>query len=165
MQLKLDLQFFAGEKTEKATPKKRQDERKKGRVCKKSGCKYSALFTVFLVFYSSCIADLVMKESMLTLYSSSFTEYIFWNVTEQSVMKLLKEALFEFAIIVATYYDYCFYCWYCSKYVQVGFLFTTEPLKFDLKKIDPIKGAKRIFSIRALVELLKSFLKFVVLVQ
>src|SRR5699024_10501412 len=43
--------------------------------------------------------------------------------------------------------------------VQVGFLFTTEPLKFDLKKIDPIKGAKRIFSIRALVELLKSFFK------
>src|SRR5699024_7919469 len=43
--------------------------------------------------------------------------------------------------------------------IQVGVLFTTEPLKFDLKKIDPIKGAKRIFSIRAIVELLKSLLK------
>lgn len=31
MFLRLDLQFFAGEKTEKATPKKRQDERKKVR--------------------------------------------------------------------------------------------------------------------------------------
>src|SRR5690606_30929296 len=42
-------------------------------------------------------------------------------------------------------------------------LFTTEPLKFDLKKIDPIQGAKRIFSIRALVELLKSLLKIVII--
>ena len=39
---------------------------------------------------------------------------------------------------------------------QFGLLFTAEPLKFDLKKIDPIKGLKRIFSIRAIIELLKS---------
>src|SRR5699024_2895724 len=32
-------------------------------------------------------------------------------------------------------------------------------LKPDLKKIDPIQGAKRIFSMRALIELSKSFLK------
>ena len=32
--LPLDLQYFAGEKTEKATPKKRQDARKKGQVLK-----------------------------------------------------------------------------------------------------------------------------------
>lgn len=50
-----------------------------------------------------------------------------------------------------------------SNLMQIGFLFTTEPLKFDLKKIDPIQGAKRIFSLRALVELLKSFLKIVVI--
>lgn len=30
----VDLQLFAGEKTEKATPKKRQDTRKKGQVAK-----------------------------------------------------------------------------------------------------------------------------------
>ena len=36
--LRLDLQFFAGEKTEKATPKKRQDSRKKGQVLKSPGC-------------------------------------------------------------------------------------------------------------------------------
>ena len=34
IELRLDLQFFAGEKTEKATPKKRQDSRKKGQVAK-----------------------------------------------------------------------------------------------------------------------------------
>src|SRR5690606_6182632 len=100
-----------------------------------------------------------MKESMLTLYSSAFTEYIFWDVTEESVMKLLKEALVQFAIIVAPVMIVAFIISIAANMLQVGVLFTTEPLKFDLKKIDPIKGAKRIFSIRALVELLKSFLK------
>src|SRR5690625_2077004 len=43
--------------------------------------------------------------------------------------------------------------------MQFGFLFTTEPLKFKLERIDPIKGAKRIFSLRAIVELFKSIFK------
>src|SRR5699024_9402241 len=47
--------------------------------------------------------------------------------------------------------------------LQVGILFTSEPLKFDLKKISPIQGAKRIFSVRAIVELLKSLLKIAVI--
>ena len=46
-----------------------------------------------------------------------------------------------------------------ANFFQFGLLFTTEPLKFDLKKIDPIKGLKRIFSMKAIIELLKSILK------
>ena len=44
-----------------------------------------------------------------------------------------------------------------ANYLQFGFLFTTETIKFKLEKIDPIKGFKKIFSIRAIVELLKSY--------
>ena len=38
---------------------------------------------------------------------------------------------------------------------QFGFLFTTKPIKPDLKKIDPIKGLKNLFSIKKLVEGIK----------
>ncbi|HOP53404.1 MAG TPA: EscU/YscU/HrcU family type III secretion system export apparatus switch protein, partial [Bacillota bacterium] len=34
MRVRINLQFFAGEKTEPATPKKRRDVRKKGQVFK-----------------------------------------------------------------------------------------------------------------------------------
>ena len=44
-------------------------------------------------------------------------------------------------------------------YAQVGILFTTEPLQMKLSKIDPIQGFKRIYSLRALVEFIKSILK------
>jgi flagellar biosynthetic protein FlhB len=46
--------------------------------------------------------------------------------------------------------------------MQVGFLFTMEPLKMKISKLDPIQGFKRIFSLRAIVELLKSILKIII---
>ena len=48
MYITLDLQFFAGEKTEKATPKKRQDARKKGQVLKSQDV--TAAFLLLLIF-------------------------------------------------------------------------------------------------------------------
>ncbi|WP_038909713.1 EscU/YscU/HrcU family type III secretion system export apparatus switch protein, partial [Yersinia pestis] len=50
-----------------------------------------------------------------------------------------------------------------SHVVQYGFLISGEAIKPDIKKINPIEGAKRIFSIKSLVEFLKSILKVVLL--
>ncbi|OZU90306.1 flagellar biosynthesis protein FlhB [Virgibacillus indicus] len=159
MQMKMDLQYFAGEKTEKATPKKRQDERKKGKVAKSQDVNTAFLllfmFIIFIVFSSSII------DSMTTLYRQTFTEFIQWDVTENSVHQIFSGAAVEVALMLSPIVLIAIIAGLASNLMQIGFLFTTEPLKFDLKKIDPIQGAKRIFSIRALVELLKSFLKIV----
>ena len=45
-----------------------------------------------------------------------------------------------------------------------GFIFTTAPLKPDFKRLDPIKGLKRLFSMRLLKETLKNLLKVTVYV-
>ncbi|SQI34021.1 Flagellar biosynthetic protein flhB [Providencia alcalifaciens] len=42
-----------------------------------------------------------------------------------------------------------------------GLLFNSKLIKFDLKKLNPIKGLKRIFSMNALSELFKAILKCV----
>jgi Flagellar biosynthesis pathway, component FlhB len=47
--------------------------------------------------------------------------------------------------------------------LQVGFLSTTETLTPKLEKINPIAGFKRLFSMRSVVEMIKSILKFIVL--
>ncbi|MUK89899.1 flagellar biosynthesis protein FlhB [Ornithinibacillus sp. L9] len=156
-QLQLDLQFFAGEKTEKATPKKRQDERKKGKVAKSQDVN-----TAILLLFSFIILFVFggfMKNGMTTLYQQSFTEYIHWDLTPNTVHQIFVEGSIETAKILAPIMLIALIAGLASNLTQIGFLFTTEPLKFDLKKIDPIQGAKRIFSIRALVELLKSFFK------
>lgn len=157
MLLKLDLQYFAGEKTEKATPKKREDERKKGRVAKSQEINTSII--LLFGFISLALLASFMKETFSSLYFNTFTEYIHWDVTSETVMNILRETFLEVAKVLAPIMGIVLVAAILGNVAQVGFLFTTEPLKFDLKKIDPIKGAKRIFSLRALVELLKSSLK------
>lgn len=156
-QLTLDLQYFAGEKTEKATPRKREDERKKGKVAKSQDVNTAILllfaFMMLAIFGSS------MKDQMMNIYQYTFTEYIHLELTPHSMMLIFTEVILEVAKAIAPVMLVALIAGVAANLLQIGFLFTTEPLKFDLKKIDPIQGAKRIFSIRALVELLKSFLK------
>ncbi|BBO88286.1 flagellar biosynthesis protein FlhB [Desulfosarcina ovata] len=46
---------------------------------------------------------------------------------------------------------------------QFGFLFTGEKLTPDLAKLNPISGIKKFFSLRSLVELLKSVIKLLII--
>jgi len=47
--------------------------------------------------------------------------------------------------------------------LQAGFVFSFEPLSPKWSKIDPIKGLKRLFSLHAVVELLKNVLKILII--
>lgn len=159
MQLKLDLQFFAGEKTEKATPKKRKDERKKGRVAKSQDIN-GAILLILCLLALFVFGSFILRQ-MMGVYQHTFTEFIHWELTEISVQQIFNSATMEAAKMLAPIMLVAMISGFASNFMQVGFLFTTETLKFDLKKIDPIQGAKRIFSIRAIVELLKSLLKII----
>lgn len=154
----LDIQFFAGEKTEKATPKKRQDSRKKGQVLKSQDVT-SAIVLLAIFLYLTFMAG-SMKDEMM----SFFREIIAHNMTLEtitisSVMEMYWDILKELAIIVVPIFAIAVIAAIAANFMQFGLLFTTETLKFDLKKIDPIKGLKRIVSLKAIVELLKSILK------
>jgi flagellar biosynthetic protein FlhB len=48
--------------------------------------------------------------------------------------------------------------------LQVGFLMTTKPLVPKLSRINPISGFQKFFSLRSLVELVKSILKLVLVI-
>jgi len=48
-------------------------------------------------------------------------------------------------------------------YYQVGILFTTQVLEPSLSKLNPIAGFKRLFSLQALAQLLKSVIKIILI--
>jgi len=158
MKLRMDRQYCAGEKTEKETSKKQQDERRKGRVAKSQDIN-TAILLLFCFFALYVFGGMIL-ETMLHFFVESFTNFIHWDVTEESVAYVFNGAAQEAAIMLAPIMLFAIIAGFASNLIQTrGFIFSTEPIKFDLKRIDPIKGAKRIFSVRALVELLKSFLK------
>lgn len=157
VQLKLDLQFFAGEKTEKATPKKREDSRKKGQVAKSQDVNTAIiLFSVFLffTFYGSKLRDIA-----LSIYKHTFQSFLLVDLTEQNVQMITSTLLRELVMFLGPIMLVAAIAAIVANYIQVGFLFSTEAIHFKLEKIDPVKGFKRIFSIRAIVELFKSILK------
>ncbi|TGB04791.1 flagellar biosynthesis protein FlhB [Halobacillus salinus] len=156
--LKLDLQYFAAdEKTEKATPKKREDTRKKGQVPKSQDVNTG--FLLLLVFGILFLLGPSMKDTMTGMYEHAFRENMLRDVTENQVHTVFVEMTWEISKVIAPIMGVAIVAGVASNLLQVGVMFTGEPLKMDLKKLDPIQGAKKIFSARALVELVKSLLK------
>lgn len=158
MMLRLDLQFFAGEKTEKATPKKREDSRKKGQVMKSQDVTSAiVLLSVFLFMF---FAAGFIRDRFFLFFNQSFTNYMAIDVLDiDSALLIYADVLGSIAIIMLPIMVVSMMAAVAGNLLQFGLLLTAEPLKFDLKKIDPIKGLKRIFSVRAIVELFKSILK------
>lgn len=157
-QLRLNLQFFAGEKTEKATPKKRQDSRKKGQVLKSPDVTSAiVLLAVFLfLFFSAGF----MRERIFTFFYQTFNRYILIDTfSVDMIMQIYSDVLLEAGLLVLPIMLISVVAGIAGNVFQFGLLFTAEPLKLDLKKLDPIKGLKRIFSVKAIIELIKSVLK------
>lgn len=154
----LDLQYFAGEKTEKATPKKRQDARKKGQVLKSQDVTAGVLLLLtffFLLFFAPFMYDGVKGFLLQALERNILIE----TLTAETVMDMYVESIKEMAIIILPIMVVAMIAGIGANFFQFGFLFTTETLKIDLKKMDPIKGIKKIISVRAIVNLIKSLLK------
>ncbi len=155
--LRMDLQFFAQEKTEKATPKKRQETRKKGQVAKSTDINTAII--LLLVFIFLWLIGGFVGERIFIFMQYMFQEFLLFTLTPENVQSLFLELISQAVMIVAPIMLVAFLAGVISNYVQVGFLFAPEAIKMKLSKLNPIEGFKRIYSIRAIVELLKSMLK------
>jgi flagellar biosynthetic protein FlhB len=157
----LDLQFFAGEKTEKATPQKRQESKRKGQVAKSAEIP-SALIMVGGVMLLSFLGGWLLDQ-ILAIYRINFTQNINWEWTSANVRTLFEKMTMNAVKIMAPIMLAAVVFGILGNFIQVGAMFTTEPLKMQLNRLDPVQGAKRIFSIRALVELTKSLMKIAII--
>ncbi|WP_026701075.1 flagellar biosynthesis protein FlhB [Salibacterium aidingense] len=157
MKLTLDLQYFQQEKTERATPKKRQETREKGQVAKSTDVNTALiLLAVFLFMF---IYARVLGTHLYDTMQTVFTEYMLWEITEETIPAIFHELALETALVIAPVMLVALVFGAGASMLQVGFLFSPEAIKFKPSKINPLSGIKRIFSVRALVEFLKSMLK------
>mgnify|MGYP000054626140 FL=1 len=146
------------DKTEEPTDKKISDAREEGNVAKSaeiSGVVILIFGTVYLLFFSS-YSLLEIKKLMLFSYSFIGQELdgpLYFAITYQVVITLLKALAPLFILVLLLVF--------ASNLAQFGFL--TIPLKFDLQKLDPIKGMKNIFAFKKLIEALKLMAKLMLI--
>lgn len=152
---------MSGEKTEKATPQRRQESKRKGQVAKSPEVPAALiLLGVFLLLYY--LGERILDE-LLAIYRIYFNQYIGWELTPHTIRTLFEETTFQALKIMLPIAIIAMAFGILGNYVQIGSLFTTEPLLMKLERINPIQGAKKIFSLRSLVELFKSLLKIAII--
>ncbi len=146
-----------GERTETPSSKRRADFRKKGQVAQSREVQTAAMFTLMLVFWLF-FAPLFWAEAreMVTAVWRASGEY---DVTPSSLMQLAYFHGASLAMLLAPLFLTALVIGFLATFLQIGWLFTTQPLIPDLNKLDPIKGMGRLFSKRSLVEVVKSLLK------
>ncbi len=149
------------DKTEPATPKKREDARKKGQVAlSREIPTVMILFTGMIFFmwagnwlFGNLIAftrHVFQALSSLNLTTRNTTAFL-WDVFYRVIPLILPLML---AVGVAGVLGHV---------VQIGFLITGETIAPKFDKLNPLNGIKRLFSIRSLAELVKSVFKVVII--
>jgi len=159
--LSVDLQFFAGEKTEKATPRKREDSRKKGQVAKSADLTGAfALFAMFLML--SFLGPYLGKQLFSVTKELLGPSYLLFDLSN-GLSGMLTDLLLRVGLIVGPFFAVAVVFGILINYLQIGTLFSAEAIQPKLERIDPIKGVKRIISMKAVVEFLKSLLKLLII--
>lgn len=153
----VNLQFFAGEKTEKATPKKRQDARKKGQTAKSQDINTSVV--LLAVFLYMLFAGSLLKKGSFGLFENSLHKGLLMELTQGNIERMFLSILKEIAIYFGPILLVALLAGIISNLFQVGFMFSSEAIQLKLEKINPISGFKRIFSMKSVVNLMKSLLK------
>lgn len=158
--LQLDLQLFAQEKTESATPKKREEARKKGNVAKSSELPGAFIlcftFLVFLMFGG------FYKQHFYELFTTTLSNSLLTTITIPNITALFSNLIFQGLILLSPIFVTTLLIALLGNYLQIGILFTGEPLMLKFNKLNPLEGAKKIFGLKSLVEFLKSLLKFII---
>lgn len=158
---KFNLQLFAGEKTEEATPKRKQEARKKGQVAKSTEVNSALIMLAAFGFFN--FAGLYFIENLQELMGYMFTEVAHNSVTVESAHTLAMLMILKFLKIVMPLMLLIALVGILVNYLQVGFMFNPKLLLPDIARINPLSGFTRIFfSKTALVNLAKSLMKIIV---
>ena len=150
------------EKTEKATPKKRRDQRKEGNVASSKdviavasliGCFY-CLQMLFPAIYETLRDTMIFQITAVAVIDELSLGNL--QMLGMKTVKDLAKCIFPLGVISLT-------IGVVATGIQTRFNVTTKPLKFKLSKLNPLKGIKNMFSAKQVVELLKAVIKIIIL--
>jgi flagellar biosynthetic protein FlhB len=149
---------MASSKTEKATPKKRQQAREKGQVARSQDVNGA------VVLMASILALSAFGPSMLHRMQEATIGVLAWVsapdvVHREGVGELFMTVGGHVAVAAAPVVAVCALAGIVANVGQVGLKPSAKALKPDFKKLNPLTGFKNLFGVNAAVEGGKSLLK------
>lgn len=147
------------EKTEDATPKRLREARKKGQVAKSRD-----LNTVIIL-----IASFALIAVMIPYFYNLFTQNMLGSfefislktIESEQVTKFLKDSFLVFLKATIPYILVVGFVAVVVGFLQIGPIFSAEPIKLQFKRVNIIENVKNMFKMTTLIELIKNIVKVV----
>ena len=151
----------AQEKTEKATPRRRQDARKKGQVAhSREISSVLILMATMGVFY---FAGSWIFYNLSGLFTGVYENIGALELNNASEAGLFSRRIFDYLVsILIPIFLPIIVVAIVANVAQVGFEMHGQPLQPKLSRLNPISGMKKFVSLKSLVEFVKSVIKIVV---
>ncbi|MCY0896889.1 MAG: flagellar biosynthesis protein FlhB [Alicyclobacillaceae bacterium] len=165
--LSIQLQRFAGssssgEKTERATPRRRQEARREGNVPK--SVELSAAIGLLGAMVVLRIVGGQVWGAWMEMFRHDIANAAAVHMTVEAVIEMLSSQVGYVIGGLLPVVLVAFGLSILAGFVQVGPLFVPKLLLPKLNRISPISGVQKLFTARTLVESLKSILKLAIVV-
>lgn len=151
------------QKTEQPTPQRRQEAREEGRVAKSQELGSIAVLLAGIYYFNSFGAGFMeqsmnfMKDSFIAIGSMEFTHDAMLRVLTGSFMAFIHMVAPVFCVICLTVIAVIL--------MQTGFIFSLKPLMPNFNRLSPKMGFEKFFSVKALVRLVFSLAKLIIIVK
>ncbi|WMJ81347.1 fused FliR family export protein/FlhB family type III secretion system protein [Clostridium sp. MB40-C1] len=143
----------SGDKTEDATPHKLSEAKKKGQVAK------SKEVNSALTLLASTIIIITLGEYAIGSFKDNIVSFLGshlnMNLDSSSLYGLLILVAIRIASVLLPIVVPMMIIGSAANIIQTGFIKSTDPIKPQLSKINPINGFKKMFSMRTVMELIK----------
>ncbi len=150
------------EKTEQATAKRKRDERKKGNVFKSQEIiSLAGLLAVFAVLQA--LGLIILQTLTGGIERFWFEAGVRESLSRLEAQEFFISAVFVFAIAALPPLLVAAITAIVVTVAQTQFNYSNEALQPKFSRLSPLQGFKKMFSLRGVIELLKSLLKIIIL--
>jgi flagellar biosynthesis protein FlhB len=142
-----------GEKTEQATPRRREKAKEKGQVPRsRELVSMAGLGGILIMFYFS--GNIFFRNI------TGLTGDLLGMKYGRDPVEAMKHATLEMLLLLLPFFGIAILFSVLTAVFQGGFF--VKPLEFEFGRLSPLKGLKNMFSMQGLIGFLKSLLKFII---
>ena len=150
------------DKTEEPTPKKKKDARKQGNIAKSAevnkAMTFIAILVVIYMMSGSIISEL--QGFIVNILSGDFS----MTMNDNTITILMFKVMMSFMKIVLPISLIIMVFGILGSLIQTGLFFSMESLKPKFSKLNPLTGLKNMFSMKAIVNLIKSMVVICIMI-
>jgi len=149
------------ERTEKATPRRREKAREEGKVARSNELNSAVILCLGMMtlYFMGPFLVAQIKQVMIFL----FNEAPMIPVNRDTISEVFSSNIYKFFVVLGPFLVILALVAYGINVLQVGVMFSSKSLEPKFDKLNVVNGVKRIISVRSLFELVRDTVKLILI--